>query len=77
MEYLKTSMPKKMKRPLQQNRETNTSNWLIMLPFADYGVALSKQHIWDSINLRYDWVTSNLTTTCPCGKRLEVIYSIV
>ena len=48
-----------------------------MLPFADYGVTSFKQHIWDSINLRYGRVTSKLPTTCPCGRRLEVIYSIV
>ena len=48
-----------------------------MLPFANYGFKSSKQHIWDSINLRYSWVTSKLPTTCPCGRRFDVQHSMI
>ena len=77
MEYLKTSMSKKLKRPLQQSGETDISNWLIMLQFANYGFKSSKQHVWDSIKLRYSCVTSKLPRTCLCGRRFDVQHSMI
>ena len=53
MEHLKDNMSEKSKRLLQLSTEKGVSNWLTMLPIAEYGFELSKQQFWDSISLRY------------------------
>ena len=37
MEHLKVNMSEKSKRPLQLSTEKGVSNWLTMLPIAEYG----------------------------------------
>ena len=64
MEHLKANISEKSKRPLQLNTEKAVSNWLTMLPIAEYGSELSKQQFWDSICLRYGWEISTFPTTC-------------
>ena len=61
MEHLKDNMSEKSKRLLQLSAEKGVSNWLTMLPIAEYGFGLSKQQFWDSISLRY--VVENLRIT--------------
>ena len=76
MEHLKDNMSKKSKRLLQVSTEKGVSNCLTMLPLADYCFELSKQQFWDSISLRYGWEMSKLPTTCPCGSKFDIQYSM-
>ena len=75
-EHVKDNMSKKSKRLLQLSTEKGVSNWLTMLPIAEYGFELSKQQFWDSISLRYGWEISKLPTTCPCGSKFDIQHSI-
>ena len=43
MEHLKDNMSEKSKRLLQLSTEKGVSNWLTMLPIAEYGFELSNQ----------------------------------
>ena len=72
MEHLKDNMSEKSKRLLQLSTEKGVSNWLTMLPIAEYGFELSKQQFWDSISLRYGWEISKLPTTYPCGSKFDI-----
>ena len=65
MEHHKENMSENSKRLLHLSTEKGVSNWLTMLPIAEYGFKLSKQQSWDSICLRYDWKISRLPATCP------------
>ena len=69
-------MPEKSKRLLQLSTERSVSNWLTMLPIAEYGFELLKQNFWDSVSLRYGWEISKLTTMCPCGSKFHIKYSM-
>ena len=71
MEHLKDNMSEKSKRLLQLSTEKGVSNWLTMLPIAEYGFELSKQQFWDSISLRYGWEISKLPT-CPCESKCDI-----
>ena len=44
-------MSKKSKRVITKYRK-GVSNWLTILPIAEYGFELHKQNFWDSISLR-------------------------
>ena len=65
-------MSKISKLLLQLSIEKGVSNWLTILPIAEYGFELSKQQFWDSICLRYGWESSKLPTTCPCGSKFDI-----
>ena len=73
---LKENMSEKLKRLLQLITEKGVSNWLTMLPIAQYGFELSKQQFWDTISLRYGWEISKLLTTCPCGSKIDIQHSL-
>ena len=47
-----------------------------MLPIAEYGFEMSKQHFWDSISLRYGWEISKLPTMCSCGSKFDMQHSM-
>ena len=76
MEHLKDNMSEKPKRLLQLSTEKGVSNWLTVLPIAEYGLELSKQQFWDSISLRYEWEISKLPTACPCGSKFDIQHSM-
>ena len=44
-------MSEKSKRVITKYRK-GVSNWLTILPIAEYGFEFSKQNFWDSIRLR-------------------------
>ena len=58
---------RKIKTSFTASTEKGVSDWLTMLPNAEYGFKLSKENFWDSISLRYVWEISKLPTMCPCG----------
>ena len=76
MEHLKDNVSEKSKRRLHLSTEKGVSNWLTMLPIAEYGFELSKQQFWVSISLRYGWEISKLPTTCPCGSKFDIQHSM-
>ena len=71
MEHLKGNMFKKSKRLLQLITEKGVSNWLTMLPIAEYGFELSKQNFWDSFS--YDMIVPAM---CPCRRKFDLQHSM-
>ena len=69
-------MSKISKLLLQLSIEKGVSNWLTILPIAEYGFELSKQQFWDSICLIYGWEISKSPTTCPCGSKFDIQHSM-
>ena len=53
MEHVKHTMSEKSNRLLQLTPGKGVSNWLTMLPIAEYSFELSKQNFWDSVSLSY------------------------
>lgn len=68
-------MSEKSKVLLELSTGKDVFNWLIMLPFTEYGFEPSKQHFWDSISLRCGWKISNLTVY-PCGSKFDIEHSM-
>ena len=67
IEHLKTKMSKKSKHFLQLCTEVGVSNWLTMLPTAEYGLEIRKKRFWGIISSRHFWEISNLPSTCLHG----------
>ena len=76
MEDLQDNMSEKSKRLLQLNTEKGVSNWLTMLPIAEYCFKLSKQNFWNSIGLRYGPEIWKLPTMCSCGGKFDIQHSM-
>ena len=75
MEHLKDNISQRSKRLSQLGTEKGASNWLTMLPIAEYGFESSK-HFCDSISLRHGWKISKLPTTYPCGSKFDIQHSM-
>ena len=60
----------KQKRLNKIAREKGVSNWLNTYLLKEYGYNFNKQHFWDGISIRYDWLLS-YSPTCACGLKYE------
>ena len=67
---IKDNMSEKSKRLLQLTRQMKVSNWLPMLPMAEYGFELSKQQFWDSTSLRFIQVRNLKITNASMWKQI-------
>ena len=59
-----------MSEKLQLTRQMKVSNWLPMLPMAEYGFELSKQQFWDSTSLRFIQVRNLKITNASMWKQI-------
>ena len=53
LEELRNSMNEKMKRCNDISNETESSNWLSVMPMREFNYVSNKQQFWDFIRLRY------------------------
>ena len=56
---------KQSKRCIDIIRESNSSNWLIVVLVKEYNHVSTKQQFWESLRLRYNWINSSLTNNMP------------
>ena len=73
---IRTLMNNKEKRLVNISTQTGVSNWLTVLPITEFGFESSKQQIWDSMRLRYGLKICNLPTSCSCGSKFDIQYSM-
>ena len=57
LQELIVQIDKKQRRLVTISTEKGVSNCLTMLPITEYGFELSKQQFWDSVSLRYGWIS--------------------
>ena len=70
------SLPREIKRNLDQTREPGASNWLSAIPLSKHGFNLNKSEFKDALALRYDKQISNLPSICSCGERFNVTHAM-
>ena len=57
-------------------QEKGASNWLTTLSIDENGFTVHKSAFCDAIALRYGWLSSNLSSTCTCGKSFTVEHAL-
>ena len=65
-----------LQRSIALSREKGASNWLTVLPLAEYGFALHKGDFRDALCLRYGWRPQHLPSNCVCGKSFSVEHAL-
>ena len=72
LEDIRSRMSDEEKRANSIACATGSSNWLSILPLEEKGFSVTKQELWDAINIQYNWTLTRLPANCACGTSFDV-----
>ena len=73
---LKNLISETLQRAMDLVQERGAYRWLISLPLEEFNFSLHKGAFSDAIALRYSWLPSNFSTSCPCGSSFSVQHAL-